>query len=140
MVNRAVAVLVEDAGARQLIHPGIGLLREIVEDDPLARAVREGDVIVEVEIAGGRGDPAKLPAHPLPVGFELGDRPARDRDEADVVMLEVLPRAVDLIREQRTAGASLVPFGTEHEVIDNELAAPVEQFAERQGADRTPQE
>src|SRR5260221_9492867 len=49
-------------------------------------------------------------------------------------MLEMLARAVDLVREQRTAGASLVPFGTEHEVIDDELAASVEKVGERHRA------
>jgi hypothetical protein len=35
-------------------------------------------------------------------------------------MLKMLPRAVVLIAEQRTAGASLLPFGSEHEVIDDQ--------------------
>src|SRR6266436_1270343 len=134
VVKRSVIVLAEDADARELIYPGIGPLLKVVEDAPLAGAVREGDVIVEVEIAGGRGDPAKLPAYPLAVGFELLHWSARDRDETDVVMLEMLARAVDLIAEQRTAGASLLPFGTEHEMIDDELTASVEQIAERHRA------
>src|SRR5712664_3441681 len=111
--------------------PGSGRSSKLLKNTPLARAFREGDVIVKVEIAGDRGDPAKLPAHPLAICLELCDGPARDGDEADIVMLEMLPRAVDLIREQRAAGASLLPIGTEHEVIDDELTASVEQVAER---------
>jgi hypothetical protein len=49
-------------------------------------------------------------------------------------MLKMPPRTVDLIREQRTAGASRLPFGTEHEVIDDKLTASVEQVAERHWA------
>src|SRR5262245_8091674 len=126
VIDRAVVVLIENADARKLVHLGIVLLLEIVEPAPRARARREGDVIVEVEVASARGHPAECPAHPLAIGLKLCDRRARDRDEADVVMLEMLPRAVDLIREQRAAGASLLPVGAEHEVIDDELAASVE--------------
>src|SRR5262245_55248339 len=46
----------------------------------------------------------------------------------------MLARAVDLIGEQRAAGASLFPLGAEHEVIDDELAASVEQIGERHAA------
>src|ERR1700730_15651373 len=53
VVDRSVVVLVEDAGARELIYLGIGLLREIVENAAPARAVRKEHVIIEVEIAGG---------------------------------------------------------------------------------------
>ena len=91
-------------------------------------------MVVEIEVAGGRAHPAKPPAHPLAVGFELGDRPARDRDKADIVVLEMLPRAVDLISEQRTAGASFLPFGPEHKVIDDELTASIKQVGEHHWA------
>jgi len=45
-------------------------------------------------------------------------------------MLEMLPCAVDLIRQQRTAGAALHPVETKHEVIDDKLTASVEQLRE----------
>src|SRR6266404_4242430 len=34
----------------------------------------------------------------------------------------MLPRPVDLVGEQRAAGTALLPIGTEHEVVDLELA------------------
>src|SRR3981189_446457 len=43
----------------------------------------------------------------------------------------MLPRPVDLVGEQRAAGTALLPIGTEHEVVDHELAASVEQAGER---------
>lgn len=46
-------------------------------------------------------------------------------------MLEMLSRTVDLIREQGAAGTALLPVGAKHEVVDNELAASVEQVRER---------
>src|SRR5882672_4143316 len=64
------------------------------------------------------------------IGVQLSDRSARDCDKAHIVVLEVLPRAVDLVGEKRATGTALLPVRTEHEVIHDELAASVEQVAE----------
>jgi hypothetical protein len=69
-------------------------LPETVEHAALARAFLKQDVIAEVEIAPGRGHRAKFPAHALAIGRKLVERSARGRDEADVVVLEMLPRPI----------------------------------------------
>src|SRR6266403_1746097 len=116
------------------IEPAIDRQEHLTAAAMAGIGVVDRSVVVLVEVADGRGDPAELPAHPLTICLELCDRSARDRDKADVVMLEMLPRAVDLVREQRTAGASLLPLGTKHEVMDDKLTASVEQVAQRHRA------
>jgi hypothetical protein len=43
---------------------------------------------------------------------------------------EVPVRAVDEVGQERAARATLLPSGTEHEVVDQQLAAPAEQVGE----------
>jgi hypothetical protein len=85
--------------------------------------------MIEV-IAGGR-QPLEAPAHALPEGLNLCERRARDRDESHVALGEVNGRAIEMIRQQRAARAALLPAWSEHEVVDDQLAAPVEQVGER---------
>jgi hypothetical protein len=44
--------------------------------------------------------------------------------------------AVEMIRKQRATRATLFPLRTEHEVIDDQLAEPLEEVAERPFAPR----
>ena len=46
-------------------------------------------------------------------------------------MLEMLPRRVDMIGDERAAPADIVRARRQHEIIDGELAATAEQVAER---------
>ncbi len=46
-------------------------------------------------------------------------------------MLEMLPRRVDMVGDERAAAAHMVRARRQHEVIDGELAAAAEQVAER---------
>src|ERR1700687_4846954 len=45
-------------------------------------------------------------------------------------MLQVHDAAVEVIGDERAARAALLPVRTEHEVIDDELAAPAEEIAQ----------
>jgi hypothetical protein len=47
------------------------------------------------------------------------------------VVLEVLPGAVDVVGLERAARAGGVPIGVIHQVMDDELAAPLEEVGER---------
>src|ERR1700730_9035036 len=44
------------------------------------------------------------------------------------MMFEMRERAVDMIGQERATRTTLLPFRTEHEVIDNQLAASVEEI------------
>ncbi len=46
-------------------------------------------------------------------------------------MLEMLQRADRVVQLERAADAAFRPVGTEHEVLDDKLAASVEQIGER---------
>ena len=46
-------------------------------------------------------------------------------------MLEMRQGAVDMVGQEGAAGAARLPTGTEHEMIDHQLAAAVEELAER---------
>src|SRR5664279_6285673 len=46
-------------------------------------------------------------------------------------MLEMLPRCIDMIGDERAAGAHMVRSRRQHEMIDGELAAAAKQVTER---------
>src|SRR3546814_8628646 len=87
----------EDALAVQLVDAGVdgGVVVERFLALELLRAERH--VVVEVEVVAVGRDPGEGPAHaPLEGGDLLVGR-ARYRGEAQVRMLEVLPRGVDVV-------------------------------------------
>ena len=92
---------------------------------------RERHAEIEVEVAAVRGDPGECPAHPVLDLLDPLERHARDRGERQVGMLEMLPRRVDMIGDERAAAAHMVRARRQHEMIDGELAAAAEQVAER---------
>jgi hypothetical protein len=47
------------------------------------------------------------------------------------MVFEVLPRAVDVVGLERTAGAARFPIGVKHQMMDDELTASIEQVGER---------
>ena len=110
---------------------------EVVEAAAARHFLRgEGDVVVVVEVGAVGRDPLELPAHALLEGLDLGERRARDDDERDVVRVEVRQHAVDAVAEERAADAAFAPAGAEHEVVDDQLAAAVEEVGERLAAVR----
>src|SRR5580692_7965892 len=131
MENLAAVVLVKDATSRLLFAFDIGDL-EIVEHLPfrqLLRGSRRLEVIIEVDAE--RRHPGEEPAHPF---FERGDlRPRRTRHcgKRNIMMLKVLTGPIDVIAQKRATATTLLPPRSEHEVIDDELAASLEQIRER---------
>src|SRR5262249_20264682 len=96
----------------------------------LARARRLGaDFEVGVEVALERGDPRDRPPHALSIGLDLGDRRARHDRERGVARVE-MGEVADLIDEHRAAGTAGIPRRTEHEVVEDELAASLEELGE----------
>ena len=58
---------------------------------------------------------------------------AGDAGEGDVAVGQVHRNAVEGVGPERAARAALGPVGSEHEVVDEQLAAAVEQLAQRAG-------
>ena len=96
----------------------------------------ERHVEVVIEVVAVRRRPPDLPAHALAERLQLRQRRAGDRDVADVVMFQMHQGAADLVDLERAPDAALGPVGSEHEVLDDELAASVEQVGERPRAVR----
>ncbi|MNL11465.1 hypothetical protein D3C87_1323030 [compost metagenome] len=92
--------------------------------------IREGDVVIVVEIITKGRDPGEIPAHALAIGLDLCERCAGDGNPGDIVIVQMRQRAFDMIAEERAADTALVPIRAEHEMIDKQLAAAIEKLDE----------
>ena len=102
-----------------IVHLGPGLLVR-----------RKRNVIVEVEVAAERRNPLEVPPHAFLERFDLRQRCPRDHCQRHVACREVRQRAVKMVGHKRAARASLFPVGMEHEVVDDQLAAPGEEIGQ----------
>ena len=138
-----VAIAVEDA------EPGLLPFEEMVQSSTgnggrvfevvfhgLHLFVRRGVVFI-VEHGAVGGIPRNRPAQALLVGRDLLHRRTGDEHKGGLARVQVFHVRRDLIAEEAAVFASLLPLGGEHEVVDDELAAAVEEVAERQGTVRT---
>src|SRR5262249_43968737 len=87
--------------------------------------------VVEVEIRPAGRDPVEVPPHSPAVRLELLDRGARDGCKGDVPRVQMNHVRVEVVGPERAALAADVVLGREHEVVDDQLAAAVEQVGER---------
>src|SRR3712207_7371567 len=89
------------------------------------------DAEVVVEVGAVRGVPGHVPAPRRLPALQLGQRSARDHGVAGVAAVQVLEEAGrQLVGAGAAAGAALVPRRVEHEVVDDQLAAALEQVDE----------
>src|SRR6266508_1736312 len=100
----------------------------------------ERDPVVEVEIAVRRGVPGECPTHPCLVRGELRVRCPRHGGHRDVAMVQVGRDAVEVVHPEGTDEARRVgcPWRVllsglwiEHRVVDDQLAPPFENLAQR---------
>jgi hypothetical protein len=93
--------------------------------------------VIGVEVVAGERVPRDLPAHPLAVGLDLLDRGLRHEDERGVARVEV-GEVADVVGDHRAAVAArrrpAVYARREHEVVDDQLAAAVEQVEQARPA------
>lgn len=88
-----------------------------------------GDVKVEVEVRAVGTHPGKGEAETFLVSFDFVDWGARDSGERRVVRFQMLKWG-DVVAHQRARGTTRVAVGFEHEVVDDELWAAVEEVIE----------
>ena len=93
--------------------------------------LRERDTIIEIEIAAVRRHPREAPSHALLECLDLRRSGARNHRERRIPLRHVDPRSVEMVGEERAARTSFFPSRTQHEVIDDQLAAAVEQVGQR---------
>src|SRR5215469_13643195 len=91
-------------------------------------------MVVAVEAALRRGNPAALPPQPVSECFDLADGRARDQSQCGVALSEVHERSVDGVGYHRTARTAFRPLRAEHEVINHELRAAGEELGQRYSA------
>ena len=96
----------------------------------LVAVPRRLEIAVELAALAAR-DPVEVPAHALLEGLDLRDGRARDGDERDVAAREVDRRAVEVVGPERAVLASHLGIRAEHEVVDHQLAAAIEQVGQR---------
>ena len=129
--NAAALIPVEDAMPFPIRRPGI-LDCEIEESLACFDFFgREGRLEVKIEIGFSRGHPLETPAHAFLVGGELLVRGARYRNHVDVAMLQVNVDAIEAVGAQGAMGATRLVVRAEHEMVDDELAAPLEEIGKR---------
>src|SRR5216683_6796248 len=132
-MEQAIAVPEEDAQPLPLAfaRPAFGLggdRRVVVHRMRLVE--RHPEVVIEVGPEGRQ--PRKRPTHALLEGFDLFEWRARDHGECGVARGEVHEAAREVVGDVGAGGAPFcTPIRTEHEVIGEELALPVEQIGER---------
>jgi hypothetical protein len=104
----------------------------VVFDAALAQLLfGERDVEVEIEIAAMRGGPGKRPAHSLLVGLQLRERRPRHHRECDIVVFQMQRDTIESIRDRRAGRTPGLVVRPKHEVVDEELRAPVEHILQR---------
>ena len=100
-------------------------------DDVATRllGVREAEVDVEARSVGRH--PRHVPAHAAPVRRQLLDRCAGREHERHVAGVEVGEEPVDRVGDRRVHRVAGLVARPEHEVVDEELRATVEQLVQR---------
>ena len=76
-------------------------------------------------------DPREAPAHPALVGLELLERRARDAEHRHVAGVEVRSTPSNVSAHRRAGRAARLVARPEHEVVDEQLRAPVEELRQR---------
>ncbi len=72
-----------------------------------------------------------MPTHALFENLDFGERCARNDRERHVALCEMDIRAVEMVSKERAARAARFPARTQHEMVDDELVAAVEQVVAR---------
>ena len=112
--------------------PLLPMLRRLEIILPLTHGLALRNVVVVVEVAVVARYPGESPAHALLVGVDLFDRRARDERERRAARVHVLQRR-DRVARQRAGFAAGAPRRVEHEVVDEELLAVLEEIGQRAG-------
>src|SRR5690242_1382373 len=103
----------------------IALAQEHAQPRLLALFVGGVEVVVEVTDKGGI--PRDSPVHARSVRLELRKGGARDKSEGGVVRPKTGQIERDVVDQIRAAGAAVRPARIEHEMVDDQLTAPLEE-------------
>src|SRR5215469_4889063 len=124
-------LLEEHAQPRTLVRRELSQRVVVVDRTAGLLTVAGRHLVVVIKIRSIRRHPLELPSHAPLEGIDLRQRRPRDRDECGVALRQMDCRPVKRVCQERTARTSLFPSRTEHEVIHNQLAPPVEKIGQR---------
>src|SRR5262249_37803584 len=129
--------VLQDEGAHPFaLRCDLVFVPEVVDRPVLLLFLRERRAEVVSELAAERRHPRKHPLHPSRVRLQLRQRGNRLGDQRHVMTVEVRENAVEMVGDERATGATGVLLidpvpEPEHEVIDEQLRAAVEEVRER---------
>jgi hypothetical protein len=126
--------LVENAVAGEVLQthrPGFHWL-VVIAGGPCSDALRRkrhAEIVVEVTIEGR--DPRNLSSHALAHDFDLLDGGSRYNGITHIMIFEMDQNTIDMVDGERAADVLVNCSRTHHEMLDDKLAAPVEEVAKR---------
>src|SRR5258708_27329776 len=101
------------------------LVQKHTQPRVLALIIRDPEVVVEVAAVGG--EPGNSPVLPRLVGFKLRQWGTGDEHQRGLACLQMGQTAGEVVRQVRAAWAAVLPARIKHEMVDNQLTAPVEE-------------
>ena len=98
----------------------------IVGDGALGLVLGSVEIVIEIAVIG-RIPRDVRPAHAGLEGLDLVNRGAGDESESGVTRVQVREGRGEIVGEKGAAAAASIPGWIEHEVIDDELLATLEE-------------
>ncbi|MNO57938.1 hypothetical protein D3C76_484860 [compost metagenome] len=134
MENLAGLIAIEHAESGQFFLGAIGFFVVIggLAGGDVFGAGGHTEVIVEITAFGRH--PVEFPAHAPPERLEFSERCMGHRHHRDVMVRQVLVGPVDVVGQERATGTAFIPAFGEHEMVNDQLAAAIEQVGEFQFA------
>src|SRR5581483_8342620 len=124
IVVRSVEQIDSAVGCRVGVKNVLALAQEDAHSPTLA-AVRRGMEVV-VEIAAIRGEPRDSPIHPGLEWLNLRQCRTGDEDQRGIARME-MGQMADIVDQERAERTALFPARIKHKMVDNQLAAPIEE-------------
>src|SRR4029453_6702080 len=126
-------------GLRQItndVGPGRGRVLGHDRRQPVRRGqlAGGGGAQGEGEVGVRRRDPGNPPAHPPPVGLQLGQRRPRHQHQGHIPGLQVRKQGVQGVGDGGVDRVAGLVAGDENEVVDQQLGAAVEQLGQGPGS------
>src|SRR6202165_6064494 len=118
--------------ARPLLEPAGRVVDHLLDLGDLLRLLRgQREPVVEGEVGVVSGHVWKLPTHPPLVSRQPSNRRPRKTDQRHVAVAQVNERAVEPVAQAGAAGAGAERVvGAEHDVVGEQLRAPVEELGQ----------
>src|SRR5258708_20934649 len=130
VIDNPALVAVEDTNALPILAARTGVRIVVKRRSVLELFGGEGGVQVKVEIAPKGRHPLEAPAHALFERLYFGERGARNGNQGRVAMVQVRVQSIEIVSPERAMRATFIPIRVKHEMVDDELAAALEELGQ----------